>query len=414
MKRSRLICSIVTVISILISIFLVIILSKSSIDNKSNLNFNIKLMHILVLVVCMGLYVFVRNKLIKKTNNSKLINIYCYMFLAVIVFVSRLVMVYIITDPVKQFDVSLYNGLGSYINYYLGKLFGSSVYANIVINTVIVYVSSILIKKIILNITNNDFVSTFTSFMYILIPKSLITIKEYSRFGYNVLFILLGIYIFFKIIDLLKRFDNKSNEYIYLSICLGVVQALDIVLGGTYVFWIVTMILSVLVSTYIDITHIHFRDSFKSKLKLKYKVYVEKIEKINISKLVYVILISLAISLIPTVITSLISKINNYEMTNVITSIKENLIHSRNYYIVLIVVITVFDILGLILKRDIDTKMFLFKVAYITSICIIPFVLKNNYTSYVFDTILAINVIISMCNVCINNEGKIKLLKEKN
>ena len=414
MKRSRIICSSIVILSILLSIFLTVVLAKSSIDNKSSINFNIKLMHVALVALCTGLYFFVKKKLLNKVNSKKIISLYCYMFLAVMVFVSRLVTMYLIKGGPIEFHAGYINGIGSYLNYGLGKLLNNYSYANIIINTLIVYASCTLIKKILLNITNNDFVSTITSIIYIFIPKSLISVKEYVRYGYNILFILIGIYILIKIIDLVKDFNNKNIRYVYYSVLLGIVASIDVLLGGSYIFWLLLLTFTTVSATYVDITHFKFSKKFKTKLEYKKRVLAEKIEKINVSKLVYVTIIALSISIVFVIINSIIRNVDNFEMRNIFDGIYLNLNGARNYYLVIIIFTIVFDILGIILKRDIDVKMIVIKTCYMSSLILIPFINSVTYSSYVFDTFLSFNAIISICNVCINREEKVKLLKEKN
>ena len=389
-------------------------LAKSSVENKSGLNFNVKFLYVLLVIACMGLYFFVKKKLLSKINNSKIVTLYCYMFLAVIVFVSRAIMVYILNNNQSIIDLGYSNGFFSYINYGLGKLLNNNIYANIIINTIIVYISSLLIKKIFLNITTNDFVSTITAIIYIFVPKSLINVKEYIKYEYNILFILVGIYILVRIIDLVKDFKNKNNKYVIYSIILGITASLDILHGGSYIFWMLLLIFTTISTTYVDITHIKISDDIKRKLGNKNKKIIERIEKINISKLVYVCFITLSISLVFTIINSLITGVNNYEMRSVINGISLNLQSSRNYYLAIIIFTVVFDMLGIILKRDIDVKMVIIKICYLSSLVLIPFVNTPLYSSFIFDTFLCIGAVISICNVCINREEKIKLLKEKN
>ena len=101
-------------------------------------------------------------------------------------------------------------------------------------------------------------------------------------------------------------------------------------------------------------------------------------------------------------------------MHNVINGALNNLQGMRSYYFVFLAFIVLFEIIGLILKRDIDEKMVIIKAGYLSYICIIPFLIKTTHVSYVFDLLLVLMVIINICNVCINREQKIKLLKEKN
>ena len=416
MKRSKIICSIITVIYILLSVALILVSLKGNMLVKNSIKTYYKAIYVALFVMCVFGYVGIKNKLKDKLSNKAISftisNIYCYFYLATIVFVSRGVMAYLLVNK-EVVDVipSINMGLGSYINYGLGHVFNSQIYANCMINGVIAFVSCIIIKKIMLNITQNDTISTATSIMFLFIPSALSSVTQYVRYGYNVMLLLVGILLYINIIDEVKKFKKNSNKYIIYSVRLGVIQALDIMFGGSYFMWVSMLLVVTLAAMYIDTIHLHIW--FKENLQYKLKRVVEKIEKIHISKLVCVLLISLAISGITTLVYGLFLNTNNYQAFSVENSINV-LIHSKNYYLVFLIFTLVFEIVGLILKRKLDIKMFMIKVVYITTGIITFFMVDGIHASYVFDTLLVLTVIINVCNICYNREERIKLLKEKN
>ena len=402
-------------IYILFCIFVFAVLLKSNIEVPSSLNTCLKLAYVAAFAVCIMLYAWVRKKLIRKVESVKLINLYSYSFLGIITFVSRIALIYVSKiDKIVEFVPSFNVGFGSYINYGLGRLLNNFAYANVVINTLFVFVCSILIKKIILNITESDTIATITSMIYIFIPQSLVYFASYTRFEYNLVVVLLAIYMYIKIVDEVKNFTVKNKKYIVYAVILGLLQGLDILLGGTYVFWVLLMLLVTLVANYVDIVRIHIGDNIKSKASYKLKRLIEKIEKINISKLVVTMLISLGVSGVFCLLHAIIFNTNNYEMSITLDRFVQNLIHSRNYYIVLIVFSFVFEIIGFVLNRKVDIKMCMLKYALIIMTCILPFMVPVVYTTTVYDTLLVIATIINVCNICFNREEKIKLLKDKN
>ena len=416
MKRSRIICSIITVIYIILSIALCLIILKSNVTIESSIGAHIKAIHIGAFGVCTLMYVGVRNKLAKKMSNKtisiKISKIYCYVYLAVIVFVSRLVMAYILKDSVPTILRPCYSmGIGSYVNYSLAQLIGNQMYANIILNSILVYLAGIVIKKIVLNITDNDMVATTTSIIYILAPQSLAFVSEYIKYNYNVILVLVGIFVFLHIIDEVKQFNKRDNKYLIYAGILGVTQSLDIVFGGSYMLWLCTMLIITTVAMYVDVVHIKIK--FKNSLNYKFKRIAEKIEKINISKLIYITAISLLISLVPTVLNATLSNSNNYQMFEVINVINI-LLHSRNYYLVLIIFAFVFEIISVIASRKMDIKMYLLKLLFICEICLLFFMVDGIYAAGVFDTLLILNAVMNICNICYNREERIKLLKEKN
>ena len=376
----------------------------------------VKAIYVVAFGACTLMYVGVKKKLANKMSNKTLSitisRVYYYLYLAVIVFVSRVVMAYALnTNDVCQIVPSFSMGLGSYVNYGLGILIKNQMYANVIINALLAFISCIIIKKILLNITVNDTVATIACIMYLLIPQSLVYVTEYIRYGYNVLFVLIGMLVIAKIIDEVQNFNQKNNKYLIYSAVLGAVQVIDIILGGSYVLWVCMLVFTALAAMYVDTVHMHI--SFKQKLNYKLKIFAEKLEKVNISKFVCVLGISLIISGIAVIICALTANTNNYQMFNVSNS--ENiLLHSRTYYLVLVIFSLVFEIIGVILKRKLDVKMFMIKIGMITAGVLTFFTVDGTHASAVWDVLLVLTVITNVCNICYNREEKIKLLKDKN
>ena len=96
MKRSRIICSIITVIYIILSVAICLISIKSNFETESTIGACEKLIYIGTLGISICAYIWVRNKLAKKMSNKDvsimISKVYCYLYLAVIVLVSRLIM----------------------------------------------------------------------------------------------------------------------------------------------------------------------------------------------------------------------------------------------------------------------------------------------------------------------------------
>ena len=400
----------------LLCILSIILLVRSNIQTQSSISMGLKAIYVLIMGACIFMYIAVRNKLAKRMSNKQLSiiisKLYCYMYLAVIVFVSRLIGAYVLKDvQISMLNPSYELGLGSYLNYGLGVILKNQMYANVIINTIIAFVSSIIIKKIMLNITDNDMVATTSSIIYLMLPQSLINVGEYIKYGYNVLLILIGILMFMYIIDEVKKFTKKTNKYLIYSGVFALIQSIDILLGGTYFMWLVLMVITTIAATYVDVVRLKF--NFKNKLDYKKKILLERIEKINISKLVNVALITLSVSGIVTIICcTLVDKsgYTSFSLQNTINILGK----SRMYYIILIVLILVFDIIAVVLKRKTDIKMFALKILSMVSIVTTAFMIDTTYASAVFDTLLSLNVVISICNICYNREEKIKLLKEVN
>lgn len=391
-------------------------LVKSNMFYESSVAMYMKAIYVAALGTSLLMYVWVKKRLSNKLSNKSLSitisRLYYYVYLGAVVFVSRFVMAYILKDNVVSIVNPGFNvGLGSYVNYGLAQIIKNQMYANVIINTILAFISCVVIKKILLNIMANDTVATVASLIYLFIPQSLVYVTEYIKYSYNVLFVLVGILLIIKIIDEVKNFSRKNKMYLLYALILGVVASADIVLGGSYVFWSCLLIITTIATLYVDTTHIRIK--CKNNLSYKLKRIAEKIEKINISKLIHVAIIVLLIAGITTVAYEKISSANNYKIFNVENSINI-LNNSRTYYIALLVFGLVFEIIGLLLKRKLDAKMLQVKMTYIIVGILTFFMVDGIYASALFDTFLSLTVIINICNICYNREEKIKLLKAKN
>lgn len=414
MKKSRIICSIITAIYVLLLLGISVCLIKSNILVKSDLKTYIKVIHVVIFAMCLVMYMVVKKKLDKKTDNAKLISLYKYMYLAVLVLVSRIGLFYIFkSKDVVDIIPSYGDGLGSYLNYLVSLIINNTIHANVIVNTVFSFVIVILIKKLMFNITNSDFLSTLSSVLYIMLPTSMYYVTEYNRYTYNLLFILIGLNMMVKIIDEVKQYKLKNINYVYMAISLGFVIGMDILFKGSYLLWCIMLILIIPAASYIDVFHLSFGDKFK--FNIKFKRFLCKIEQINISKLVKVSVYSLGVAGVIKIILMFIGSFNyTLNMPKYVTSVIENaMMLSRNYYIVLIFLSIVFEIIGILLKRKIDIKMVLIKIFNIIGVL---YILLNgtSMSCIVFDVSLVLLVVCNICNIYYNMEEKIKLLKEKN
>ena len=403
----------------LLLVYIAICLLKNSMTVKSDLGFGIKLVYMLILISSISMYMWLKKRLNKKVTSTRIMVLYRYMYLAVLTLVTRIGMVFVFTNRnVEIIPPSFGQGLGSYLFKLVNLVIGNTIYTNVIINTTITYIVVVLIKKILENITKSDFLSATAAMLYIFLPQSLYFVIEYNRYNYNLLFILIGFYIILNIIDLVKQYKLKTKKYIYMSLVLGAVAGIDIILGGSWVFWSLLVIILTTAATYIDIAHISFGEKIKTKVSFNIKKLLYKIEQTNFSKLINTALIVLAVTGVVAVILSLTTSSTNYSFTTNISELANRTIEalntSRNYYIVLIVLIVLLEIIGVILKRNLDIKMVAVKILNI--LVIISMLLSKNitYTATIFDVTLILLLVSNMCNIYYNREEKIKLLKDRN
>ncbi len=403
----------------LLLVYIAICLLKNSITVKSDLGFGIKLVYMLILISSISMYMWLKKRLNKKVTSTKIMVLYRYMYLAVLTLVTRIGMVFVFTKRnVEIIPPSFGQGLGSYLFKLVNLVIGNTIYTNVIINTTITYIVVVLIKKILENITKSDFLSATATILYIFLPQSLYFVIEYNRYNYNLLFVLIGFYIILNIIDLVKQYKLKTKKYLYMSLVLGGIASIDIILGGSWMFWMLFVATLTAAATYIDIAHISFGEKIKSKVSFNIKKILYKIEQTNFSKLINTALIVLALTGVVTIIVSLTTSSTNFAFTTNISELVNRTIEalntSRNYYIVLIVLIVLLEIIGVILKRNLDIKMVAVKILNI--LVIISMMLSKNvtYTATIFDVTLILLLVSNMCNIYYNREEKIKLLKDRN
>jgi len=203
-----------------------------------------------------------------------------------------------------------------------------------------------------------------------------------------------------------------------MSILLGVVASVDVILGGSFWFWVLLVGILSAAATYIDIAHISFGQTIKSKVSFKISKLLYKLEQTNFSKLINTTLIVTAICGITAIILNIATSSTNFVGYSSVSELVNKLIQvlsvSRNYYVVLIIAIVLLEIISIVLKRTLDIKMICIKILNILVIMTMMLSRDLTYTATIFDVTLILLLISNLCNIYYNREEKIKLLKEKN
>lgn len=394
-------------------------LVKNTIDVESQLSTVIKVVYLGMVVVSITVYMLLKKRLLKKIISRRLMTLYKYAYLAIVTLVSRIALVYVLAKKeIVELVPSYSKGIGSYLSRLVNFVVDNEAFTNILINTVITFVAVLLIKNILLNITKGDFLSSLAAIVYIFLPQSMYFANEYNRYNFNLVFVLLGVAVLLHIIDVVKQYKLKSKKYIFLSIVLAVIASVEIVFGGSYLFWVLFIGILSLAATYIDIAHVSFGQTIKSKVSFKISRVLYKIEQTNFSKLINTSLILAAICGITKLIVSICTASTNFSTFASFTELEKRLIDalsvSRNYYIVLISLVLLFEIIGIVLKRNWDIKIIGIKLLNILVLGVMIFSKDLIYTATIFDVTLILLLVSNMCNIYYNREEKIKLLKEKN
>lgn len=344
--------------------------------------------YIAVVLFCVCLYQIIKRRLRNKTDNQTVRRVYRFGYLAVVLVVSRLLVIFFTKNEIVYADSS-FSGLAGKILNFLVRMTGESKYAAIILNTIIVYINSIIIKRIMLNIFENDAVATMSSLIYILSPIALIRCWMFDASNFNTLFILLGIYLIYLIHDEITVYGLKNKKYIGLTIIFAVVVALDILFGDNMFAWIVVAVALAFLPDYVDKAILHIKG-----------------RSVAVSKGV----ITLGIVIIASLIVGEISKLCGLNIYS-FGEVQDMFMTTNKIYILAGAVVVLFEALAVALNRKNN-----FKVTFMKTAVIIFGLLAVYYmhSLVVFDTLFSMAFVLSIGNMYYNREEKIKLLKSEN
>ncbi|MDD2627583.1 MAG: hypothetical protein PHR25_04075 [Clostridia bacterium] len=418
MKRSSISRSIIAVVFMIYIIGLLIIAFMNNQVDKTPMEY--QLIYILSLLFAVFCYAILKKKLNNLNCKKSVEYSYRYIYLVMLLLITRFIAVLIYKGNANYelINPSFENGLGSYAIYLLGKVTLEPLYATIIINTTLTFVCIIVIKRLVFNITNNEMLSAIASILFIFIPQAIQNVINYTPLLFNNTFILLGVYLILKIIDEVKQPKLKTKKYIHLTVIVGIIIIVDVLLGGRFEGWMLLAIGTLLISYNIDYITVKVRREWIEKttnIKIRRKLY--KIEGLMISKLIIVITIIILMSLISLGIVYLLKQ-DVLEMYNISThevfNNTKNIFGDFNgYYISLIIITIIFDIIGLVLRRKRDTKTSLLKLTTIIA-GTITILINKDYVACILDTMLIITLVLNAGNIYYNRDEKIKLLKEIN
>lgn len=420
MNRSRIIRSIITVIFLICAISMLFVCIKSSIEIKSTFSLLYKFIYIIMIFISILFYAVLKKKLNSMNCRKSIEYSYRYIYMIMLVLITRFIAVLLYKDnSIGLLKPSIEEGIGSYIVYFLGKITLQPFYSTIIINTLLTFGCVIIIKRLIFNITTNEILSAIGAICYIFIPQSIINTTNYSRYNFNILFILAGIYIMLKVIDEVKQHKLKNKKYLKLTCFMGICILFDILFGSRFEFWLIVLFSTLFISNNVGYVRVNNKREFVEKFNsVSARKLMYKMEAIAINKLIIVSAILLGFVLFGMAWSYILDldMFGIYKDLN-INNIYNNMVlavgSSRNYYIVILSFIVLLDVLGSILKRKKDTKTTLIKLCT-ALIILITSTLNGTYTTSVLDTFLILVLILNIGNIYYNRDEKIKLLKAEN
>ncbi len=415
MNISKISRSIVVVIFIAIIIFLSYLDISSLIHLKEEVTGSvtstfIKIGFVFAVILLVSIYMYIKDKLYKMHVKKHISYVYRYIYIVLV----------ILAISILNVKLNLSNFSDNMIIIYILFTLGIS----------------ILIKKIIFNVSKSDILSVLGMFTYALLPKIVIDNTLYitsTIFTFIFLSLILVLQI---LIDELKQKGVKTKKYIIESIILGLLMGISCVMSISIWVWIILFGVMLFVTYNLDNTHISFPKKIMTSITQTQRESLYKIERININKLIVSIVISIFIMLvINSGINLLFNKMNNnYIISNMLNTISENKIQnislnshifmnnffssaknivslSKVFYLVLFIYILFMEALAFFLHRRYDTKSTIMKIIFILQfICVCLFNLNIYYFQPLFTILLMLIAIVNTSNIYLNREERIKLL----
>lgn len=403
--------------SIIVVIFIALILFLGYFDVKSILNseaqsLNNKLMkigYVCILAILVGVYVGIKDKLYKMRFKRRNCLIIRYIYIGITILATSIF-------SIKQ------------------KVGESSIYF-LAICLLLMFINAILVKKVIFNVSKSDILSVLGLFSYSMLPIVISNKYEYINSLLLTLTVFSSILNMQILIDELKQKGIKNKKYLIMTAFLGVFMGLSCVFGINIIVWCVVTVLLLIITIDLDNTHINFPKKVMSSVTQENREKLYSIERINISKLLICICISLivmfCIYFIGNVIIIKISNVSNNEIIQSInmnitnnqinngtisfTKIKDTtksfVLMSKGYYLVMFVYIVLVELLNIILKRKYDTKSTVLKsLFFLMYVCASIF----NVNIYVVQPLLSIMIVlialVNTSNIYLNREERVKML----
>lgn len=418
MNISRISRSIIVVIFVIFIIFLSF-LNISNLFNggrdvgTTSTSLLLKVGFVFAVILFTFIYMYIKDKLYKKHVKRKLSFIYRYIYIILVLLGTSL---FSIKSAMPSFSDS-----------------------KMIFHISVSIITAFIIKKIIFNVSKSDILSVFGMFIYTMFPNVNANTEIYvSAMIFN-MFFLSSILILQILIDELKQKGVKTNKYIIETVVFGVLAGITTLLGISVFAWIVIILLTIFITYNLDNTHINFPKKFMASLTQSKRESLYKIERININKLIVVILLSIVLILIINFmgriildklsnnvhLNFVISQIEDVKISEVfskdfnIKEIARSLINKANvyllsaprFYLCVYVYILFMEALAFFLHRRYDTKSTLMKLILIVLFVMVSvFDLNIYYFSPVFTVLSILIAIVNTSNIYLNREERIKML----
>lgn len=409
MNISKISRSLVVIIFVALILFIgynnILLLLNNS-NNNVVLNI-LKVIYIIVAILLVALYVYIKDKLYRKKVKKNMALVYRYIYISFIVIIMSI--------------ISIYSRLYLISNIALG------------IYVILKLAIGLVLKKIIFNVSKSDILSVLGLFAFAMLPYIYINIESLFINLINTFVLFFAILLIQILIDELKQRGIKNKKYLLISCILGLIVGMTILLGISVYIWLSVGLLSLLLTVNLDKTHITFPKTLIASVSQRKKELLYKIERINISKLIVAILVIVFTAFVITFIGNVIIK--NINITNNLliglfdfdanifntsfNTIISNLINNTNimlstsktYYVLILAYIVFIEALAFVLKRRYDTKSTVMKLIFVLLYFSIS-IFNLDITCYqtILTVFLILIAIVNTSNIYLNREERIKML----
>lgn len=407
MSISKISRSLVVVLFVALIIFMgykdvILLLNNSS--NSTTLNI-LKVVYIFVTFLLVGLYVYIKDKLYRMKIKRNISLIYRYIYISFIVVIMSIISIYKYLYLIDNLTLGIY--------------------------VLLKFIIGLILKKIIFNVSKSDILSVLGLFGFAMLPCVYSDINILFTNLINTLVVFIAILIIQKLIDELKQRGIKNKKYLILSLLLGIFIGFTIILGISAYLWGLIALMSLILTVNLDKTHLDFPKKIITFANQKIKDALYKVERININKLVFSIIVITILACIvsfigrilvlnidflkESLVFNLNTGISNFNISNAIYNFVNNtkilLSTSRTYYILIFAYIVFIEVLAVVLHRRYDTKSTIMKLFFILLYISIS-IFDLNITNYqtILTVLLILISIVNTSNIYLNREERIKML----
>lgn len=387
----------------------IVYINKYGVEANTGSNW-LKLLYVVLIIVLVSLYTYVREKLSKLKLQKTIANAYKYVYITLVMIAATFFKIYNVLDTYPKRTLILY--------------------------FVLIYLIGLFTQKIIFNVSKSEVLSVLSMFVVFTLPNAISdkTIDLNAKF--ISLLMITSIFVLQILLDELKQLNLKNRKYLVQAIILGVLVGLSTLVGVNYLVWYAVALVSLFITSNLDSTSLNLSNRQNRTIKKrKNNYFIYKIERIKISKLLISLAIIFAISLViyfggrgiirvlanhgngvcQNIVNDLTVGIHaqkSFSVSSLKDVVRDFSSMSTRYYMFCYVYIILMEILSVVLHRKYDTKSTVIKLIFILLIGLATmFRLNIVYFQPVLTMLLNIICIVNTTNIYYNREERIKMIE---